>query len=59
MSHEYVMHKGSEALAAGANFVLLGPNETMLEGDGPGRLGVRGADGLGQEPDDARDRARR
>lgn len=29
--HEYVMHKGSEALAAGANFVLLGPRETMLD----------------------------
>jgi len=33
VSHEYVMHKGSEALAAGANFVLLGPNETMLKAD--------------------------
>jgi predicted GTPase len=31
VSHEYVMHKGSQALAAGANFVLLGPNETMLD----------------------------
>ena len=31
VSHEYVMHKASEALAAGANFVLLGPNETMLD----------------------------
>jgi predicted GTPase len=30
VSHEYVMHKGSQALAAGANFVLLGPRETML-----------------------------
>src|SRR5215213_10078924 len=29
------MHKGSEALAAGANFVLLGPNETMLKADVP------------------------
>jgi predicted GTPase len=35
VSHEYVMHKGSEALAAGANFVLLGPNETMLKADVP------------------------
>jgi predicted GTPase len=35
VSHEYVMHKGSEALAAGANFVLLGPNETMLEATVP------------------------
>jgi predicted GTPase len=31
VSHEYVMHKASEALAAGGNFVLLGPNETMLD----------------------------
>jgi predicted GTPase len=35
VSHEYVMHKGSEALAAGASFVLLGPNETMLEATVP------------------------
>jgi predicted GTPase len=35
VSHEYVMHKGSEALAAGANFELLGPNETMLEATVP------------------------
>ena len=35
VSHEYVMHKGSEALAAGANFVLLGPNETMLDATVP------------------------
>ena len=31
VSHEYVMHKGSEAMAAGANFVLLGPDATMLD----------------------------
>src|SRR5262245_34909452 len=31
VSHEYVMHKGSEVLAAGANFELLGPKETMLK----------------------------
>jgi predicted GTPase len=30
VSHEYVMHKASEVLAAGANFVLLGPRDTML-----------------------------
>jgi predicted GTPase len=30
VSHEYVMHKASEVLAAGANFVLLGPNDTMI-----------------------------
>jgi predicted GTPase len=31
VSHETVMHKASEAIAAGANFVLLGPRETMLK----------------------------
>ena len=31
VSHEDVMHKASTALAAGANFVLLGPNATMLQ----------------------------
>jgi predicted GTPase len=35
VSHEHVMHKASEALAAGANFVLLGPNETMLRASVP------------------------
>ncbi|HEX5950752.1 MAG TPA: cyclic 2,3-diphosphoglycerate synthase [Actinomycetota bacterium] len=35
VSHEYVMHKASEVLAAGANFVLLGPNDTMLEATVP------------------------
>ncbi len=35
VSHEYVMHKASEALAAGANFVLLGPNDTMLDATVP------------------------
>jgi len=30
VSHEYVMHKASQVMAAGANFVLLGPRETML-----------------------------
>ena len=29
--HEYVMSKGSEAMAAGANFLLLGPEATMLD----------------------------
>jgi predicted GTPase len=30
VSHTYVMHKASQAMAAGANFVLLGPRATML-----------------------------
>jgi predicted GTPase len=30
VSHAYVMHTASQVLAAGANFVLLGPRETML-----------------------------
>ncbi|HET8526501.1 MAG TPA: cyclic 2,3-diphosphoglycerate synthase [Actinomycetota bacterium] len=35
VSHEYVMHKASEVLAAGANFVLLGPKDTMLDAEVP------------------------
>jgi predicted GTPase len=35
VSHEYVMHKASEVLAAGANFQLLGPNATMLDASVP------------------------
>jgi predicted GTPase len=31
VSHETVMHKASQAIAAGANFVLLGPRDTMLK----------------------------
>jgi predicted GTPase len=31
VSHEYVMHRASQVLAAGANFQLLGPNATMLQ----------------------------
>src|SRR5438309_6671686 len=30
VSHQYVMHRASEALAAGADFTFLGPNATML-----------------------------
>jgi predicted GTPase len=30
VSHETVMHKASEVLAAGANFQLLGPRDTMI-----------------------------
>ncbi len=30
-SHEHVMHVGSQALAAGADYVLLGPRSTMIE----------------------------
>ena len=30
VSHEHVMHKASQVMAAGASFVLLGPHDTML-----------------------------
>ncbi len=33
--HEYVMHKASEAMAAGADFWLMGPNTTMLKSKVP------------------------
>lgn len=35
VSHEYVMHKASIALTNGADFVLLGPNSTMLKSSKP------------------------
>ncbi len=35
VSHEYVMHKASIALSNGADFVLLGPNSTMLKSSKP------------------------
>lgn len=35
VSHEYVMHKASEVLAAGADFELLGPSRTMLTSSRP------------------------
>ena len=35
LSHVDVMHHASRVLAAGANFVLLGPHETMLESSKP------------------------
>jgi len=35
VSHEYVMHKGSEVIAAGANFLLLGAEATMLDASVP------------------------
>src|SRR5215211_4883008 len=35
VSHEYVMHRASEVLAAGASFSLLGPDATMLAATKP------------------------
>lgn len=35
VSHEYVMHKGSQVLARGSNFLLLGPDWTMIEASVP------------------------
>lgn len=35
LGHEEVMHRASTVLAAGASFVLLGPNDTMLESRKP------------------------
>ena len=35
VSHEYVMHAGSLALACGADFRLMGPRSTMLDGRVP------------------------
>jgi predicted GTPase len=35
VSHTYVMHMASRVMAAGANFMLLGPNDTMLDATVP------------------------
>jgi predicted GTPase len=35
VSHEYVMHKASQVMAAGASFQLLGPDATMLKATVP------------------------
>lgn len=35
VSHEYVMHKASTVMAAGADFKLMGPNSTMLKSNVP------------------------
>jgi len=35
ISHEYVMHKACQVQAAGASFVLLGPNDTMVKSKKP------------------------
>ena len=35
VSHEYVMNKASQIMAAGANFVLLGPDDTMIKSRKP------------------------
>jgi predicted GTPase len=35
VSHEYVMHKASQVLAAGASFSLMGPCETMIKSKRP------------------------
>jgi len=35
VSHEYVMHKASQCLALGADFILLGPGRTMLTSSRP------------------------
>ncbi len=35
VSHEYVMNKASQVQAAGANFVLLGPEDTMIKSRKP------------------------
>ena len=57
VSHEDVMHRASIALAAGADFTLLGPRATMLHVPQASRRGVRDPDGRRQEPDESPDRS--
>ena len=53
VSHEYVMNRASLAMAAGADFRLLGPDSTMLEADRARGRGDGGPHGRRQEPDHA------
>ncbi len=53
VQHEYVMHKASQVLAAGADFRLIGPKETQIKSTQARRLDLRGAHRRGQEPDHA------
>ena len=47
VEHAHVMHKASIALAAGADFTLLGPKRTMLEATRACHRGLGGANGCG------------
>ena len=51
VEHAHVMHKASIALAAGADFTLLGPKRTMLEARVPVIASLRRAHGRGQVAD--------
>ena len=53
VSHETVMHAASRALAAGADFTLLGPARTMIESTRPVLAVGATRTGRRQEPDDA------
>src|SRR3990172_5078725 len=35
ISHNYVMHKASQVMAAGANFTVMGTNRTMIKSNVP------------------------
>jgi predicted GTPase len=50
VSHEYVMHKASIALANGASFVLLGPKATMLKSKKPVVAITAARTGSGKSP---------
>ena len=58
LRHEDVMHKASRVLAAGADFMLLGPNATMLEASKPVVAVTAVRTGFGKEPDEPSDRLR-
>ena len=51
LSHEDVMHKASQVLAAGADFRLIGPGRDDARELEAGRRRLRGPDRLRQEPD--------
>jgi len=50
VSHEYVMHMASKALALGCDFKLLGPESTQIAGDIPILAVVAARTGAGKSP---------
>ena len=50
VSHEFVMHQASRVLAAGADFLLLGPNSTMVDCGVPVIAVLANRTGAGKSP---------
>ena len=54
VAHEHLMHKAPAVLAAGTDFVLMGPKSTTLKASKPIASVCAVRTGVGEEPDDAK-----